>query len=81
MKTMIGKDVPDENLRRLAAGVCLQAVKDAKDKDPLVSLDAVVWMTGEDFGFWADAAGIPFADPFELLTSGRAGKARTRAKG
>ncbi|NWG33527.1 MAG: hypothetical protein HXY42_03720 [Chloroflexi bacterium] len=76
-KPVIGEDVPDENLRQLAVSVCLHAVDEAKDKDPLVSLDAILWLTGENFGFWADAAGIPFADPFEELTSGRVGKAKT----
>ncbi|NUQ86495.1 MAG: hypothetical protein HUU11_17465 [Anaerolineales bacterium] len=81
-KPLIGEDVPNENLRKLAAMVCVQAVKDAaKDKDPLLALDAVLWLTGENFGFWAEAAGFPDADPFELLTSGLAGTAMTRVKG
>lgn len=69
------------DLRALFAAVCLCAIEEAKDPDPVKSLDAVLWLTGTDFPFWVEAAGVPLADPFELLISGRASRARTRKRG
>ncbi|GEM_PF-3660409 len=70
-QTSICEDVQPETLRHLAARVCLQAIRDIRGDDPLAGLDAFFWLTGPDFGFWAEAAGIPFGDPLAVLTGGR----------
>lgn len=71
-------DVPEQYIRLLATNVCLRAIEDARDPDPLTALDACMWLLSSDFPLWVEAAGLPFADPWELLTSGRAMQARTR---
>jgi len=78
--TIICPDVQPKDLRRLAANVCLKALDELRKPDPVTALDAVLWLTGEDFPIWAEAAGLPFADPFQLLASGAAMK-RIRTKG
>ena len=75
---MIRNDIPEVFIRQLAAQVVLQAIEDAKAPDPLLALDAIDWLTGNDFGLWAEVANIPFANPVELLTSGKARKAKTK---
>ena len=70
--TIICEDVQTKDLRRLAANVCLKALDELRRPDPVNALDAVLWLTGEDFPIWAEAAGLPFADPFQLLASGAA---------
>ncbi len=44
------------------------------------ALDAAMWLTSDDFGLWADAMGIPFADGYKLLISGRARKMKVGKK-
>ena len=78
----ICEDVPAANLRQLAAQVCLTALTEAKDPDPVKALDAVMWLTSaDDFPFWAECAGLPFADPLALLTGGNLNRIRVRKKG
>lgn len=78
--TIINPDVQPRDLRRLAASVCLKALDELRARDPVTQLDALVWLTSSDFPIWADAAGLPFADPWHVLTSGAAIK-RIRTKG
>lgn len=73
-------DVQPSDLRRLAANVCLKALDELRNSDPVKALDALMWVTSDDFPFWAEAAGLPFADPWQVLTSGRASQ-RIRTKG
>ncbi|MBN1451130.1 MAG: hypothetical protein JW963_08965 [Anaerolineales bacterium] len=70
----------DAQLSRLAADVCLTALEEAKSNDPIAALDAIFWLTGDDFPLWAEWAGIPFADARALITSGRARRVRIRRK-
>jgi hypothetical protein len=65
-------------LAQLAAQVCLTALDELKGKDPVKALDALMWLTGRDFPLWAEAAGVPFADPLLLLTTGKAKAIRTK---
>jgi hypothetical protein len=74
-------DVQPQELRRLAAQVCLTAFQELKGRDVLKALDAVLWMTGPDFVQWAEWAGLPFADPLPLLTNGSLDRTRVRRKG
>lgn len=76
----ICEDVQPSDLRRLAANVCLKALDELRARDPVKVLDALAWLTSNDFPVWADAAGLPFADPWQVLTSGRANQ-RIRTKG
>jgi len=78
--TIICEDVQRKDLRRLAVAVCLKALDEARKPDPVTALDAVLFLTGPDFPIWAEAAGLPFADPWQVLTSGAANK-RIRTKG
>ena len=77
----LSDDIPETNIRRLAAQVVLKAIEEARAPDPLLALDAISWLAGSDFGLWAEVANIPFADPLELLTSGKVRTVRTKAKG
>lgn len=83
MKTTVSvyQDVPVQELRRLAAQVCLTALEELKGADVLTALDAVYWITGPDFAQWAEWAGLPFADPLKLLTNGKLFQTRIRTKG
>ena len=72
-------DVQPVNLRRLAAMVCLRAIEETRSRDPLTALDAILWLLSDDFGLWAGAANLPFADIVRLLTSGQ--RMRTKTKG
>lgn len=50
------------NLTPLMSAVILQAFEDLKSKDYRLALDAMVFLTGEDFPIWAEAVGLPFAE-------------------
>lgn len=71
MTVKICPDVENKNIRQLAVQVCLRAVKELKGKDVLTALDAFLWLTSDDFPIWAEAAGLPFADPFGLVNGER----------
>ena len=81
MKARIFEDVTTDNLRQLATVTILQAFTDAKSKDVVTQLDAVMWLTGPDFAQWAEWAGMSFVEVWQVLTSGQARKARTRRSG
>ncbi len=74
-------DVQPQDLRRLAASVCLRAVDELRGSDPLKALDALLFLTGPDFPTWAEVANVPFADPIKLLTGGKLNRTRVRTKG
>lgn len=76
---LVCEDVQQQDLRRLAAVVVTQAIADAKNGNLSIEkrLDALLWLTGPDIGWWFEWAGVPFADPIALLTSGHAKTART----
>jgi hypothetical protein len=60
------------DIKPLALAVVSQAIRDLREADTMSALDAAMWLTGDNFGLWADAMGIPFADGYKLLISGRA---------
>ena len=62
------------DLRKLARALIAQAVRDLAGRDPVKKLDALFWLTGEDFPLWAEAMQAPFMDPFKMLSLGDAGK-------
>lgn len=68
------------DLKPLALAVVSQAIRDMRGCDPVQALDAALWLTGDDFGVWADVMNIPFADGYKLLTSGAARRMRTGRK-
>jgi hypothetical protein len=69
---VICEDVQIHDLRRLAANVVTQAIRDLKGRDIPRAVDAALFLTDVDdrFPWWAEWAGMSFADPFKLLTSG-----------
>ena len=78
---VICEDVMQKDLRQLATCVVLQALEDAKHARGIErKLDAALWLTGPDISWWCEWAGMPFADPFEILTSGAARKSQTRRR-
>lgn len=83
MKTTVTiyPDVQPQELRRLAAQVCLTAFEELKGRDIVTALDAFLWVTGADFMQWAEWAGLPFADPLPVLTNGLLDRTRVRSKG
>lgn len=76
---IIPEHVPDRNLRELAAAVVNKAVKDSQSNDEILAIDAIYWLTGSDFPWWVEVAGLPFADPFKLLSDGKA-RFKTKAR-
>lgn len=64
--------ISDEaDLRGLSRAIIAQAVRDLDKKDPIRQLDALLWLSGDDFPMWAEAMDAPFMDPFKMLSSGR----------
>ena len=59
-------------LRELARAIIAQAVRDLQARNPVKQLDALLWLSGDDFPVWADAMSAPFMDPFKMLSSGNA---------
>lgn len=53
---------PENSVNQLMSAVILQAFEDLKSKDYRLALDAMVFLTGEDFPLWAEACGLPFAE-------------------
>ena len=68
---MISPDVQIADLRKLAAAVLTQALTDLKRGDPVRCLDALAFLTSDDFPWWAEWAGMPDADAIPMLTSGK----------
>ncbi len=47
-----------EDLRRLAAVTIRQAVLDYRSKDPILALDAFLWLSCAESDIWFDTAGL-----------------------
>jgi hypothetical protein len=59
--------------RSLARAVISQAVRDMRNtRQPMKQIDALLWLTSEDFPLWAEFMDAPFMDPLKMLTSGGA---------
>jgi hypothetical protein len=58
------------DLKNLSRAVIQEALRDLGGKDPIRALDALLWLTSNDFPIWADVWGFPFVDPFKVLVSG-----------
>lgn len=56
-----------EQINGLAAAVLIHAVRDARSRDPLVALDAILFLTG-DAAIWLEGMSIR-ADPLTVITS------------
>jgi hypothetical protein len=78
---LVCADVQEQELRKLATATLLQALHDAQNAKIELALEAAMWLCGPDIGLWLEWAGMSFADPFKLLSSGGARKAKTRQKG
>lgn len=74
---LVCEDVQIGDLKQLAVMTVAQALRDAARGRIEQQLDAVLWLVGEDSGFWLEWAGLPYADPIMLITSGQAKTART----
>lgn len=74
---VIGPDCPPQMLKLLAVNTIRQACKDIVDSQAHIhrknglmwGLDALFWITGPEFEFWAEAAEFPFADPYKMLAN------------
>ena len=69
--------VIDTSWRGLMAAVIAQAVRDLKCSDPATALDALLFLTGDDFPLWAEAIGAPDFDGFQLVISEHIHKTKT----
>jgi hypothetical protein len=63
-------------LQQLAHAMVKQALRDLKASNPVQAVDALLWLTGPDFGIWAEVWGVPFADSWQMLISGAERKFR-----
>jgi hypothetical protein len=62
-------------LQELAVNVIAQAIRDLKAKrDPARALDALHFITSEDFELWATTAGAEHINPWKMLCIGGARK-------
>lgn len=68
--------LPEQPWTRLIAAVFIQAAQDAKGGDPILALDAALWLASPDAETFLEAVGFD-ADPLELLTSGKIRKVRS----
>ena len=66
-------------VRDLAVAVVTQCVRDLKGSDLIKSLDALVWLTGNDAPVWLDVAGLPDVNLTTFITSGRARRLQSRS--
>ncbi|HMN00183.1 MAG: hypothetical protein DYG87_03715 [Anaerolineae bacterium CFX3] len=69
--------IREHDWRGLMSAVIVQAVEDAKSKETEKALDAALWLVSEDVPLWLEAVGLDCADTIQLVTSGKARKART----
>jgi hypothetical protein len=68
-------------LHRLAAQICLQAVRDLiYEKNPVKKLDAFLFVTSPDFQVWSDAGSLEFPNPYKLLSNLRETKELLRTR-
>ena len=65
----------DMDIMPLGCAVITQAVKDARDVDPIRALDAALFLVGPDAALWLDELGMDL-DPVALVCSGRARRVR-----
>jgi hypothetical protein len=57
------------DFHNLARAVISQAVRDLENTGkPIKQIDALLWLTSEDFPLWAEVMDFPFADPFKMLS-------------
>lgn len=64
----------DALIQELARDIIGRAVADLGAQDPVKAADAFLWLTSEDFPWWAEAWGHSFADPYKMILSGGAKK-------
>jgi hypothetical protein len=65
----------DLDVRPLGYAVITQAVRDARDPDPIRALDAAIFLVGPDAALWLEGLGLEL-DPVALVTSGRVRRVR-----
>ncbi len=70
--TLGHSQVIDISWRRLIAAVIARAVADLRNSDPVTALDALLFLTSDDFPLWTEAVGAPDIDMIQFLISGRA---------
>ena len=75
---MMDSEVSQEAYKALAVSVIVQAIKDLKDDNIVRSLDAALFLTGEDVPLWLEAVGMPDVDALAFVTSGKARKLNRR---
>jgi len=66
----MSKDPSCGGYKDMIVAAITQAVRDLESDSLIDSLDAAMFLTGRDFPIWAEAAGIPDADGYLLLTGG-----------
>jgi len=66
----MSKDPSCGGYRTLLLAAILQTIRDLKSDNVESSLDAAMFLTGDDFPLWAEAAGVPDANGYSLLTGG-----------
>jgi hypothetical protein len=64
---LICEDVQPVNIRRLAAQVINQAIRDLLHKPQYVKKEVFLWMTSPEFRVWADMAGADQLNVYQLL--------------
>jgi hypothetical protein len=64
---MIGMDF---DVRPLGCAVIHRAIRDARCRDPIKALDAVLFLTSPDACVWLEALGFD-VDPLAFVTSGQ----------
>ncbi|GJQ37438.1 MAG: hypothetical protein JETCAE01_34480 [Anaerolineaceae bacterium] len=52
---------PELSWQPFMCAILFQAIEDLKSKDTFQALDAMVFLTGQDFPLWAEAVGMPLA--------------------
>lgn len=61
MQDVINPDAGIKTINRLATAVIVRAFQDLQNPKEETALDAMMFLTGEDFPIWAEIAGLPFA--------------------
>jgi hypothetical protein len=59
--------LPDDDIRPLCIAIVTRAIADLRHKKLSRRLDALLWLTSEDFEEFALVAGIEGANPYEIL--------------
>lgn len=76
VNTLGHSEIIDSSWRGLMAAVIAQSVADLRDPDPVTALDAVLFLTGDDFPLWTEAVGLPDMDGIQFIISGRGRRAK-----